>query len=421
MLQFKHIIKDMNMNFRILLRSLIIGTTLCHINCLPSPAQDGLFAPRKSKLILKAPVPKNVSEAKQLFVSNYSNIAEAASRSALSQGVALKEAVSAFVKDPKAETHLLAKVSWMRARLPFLQSGFSHVIAESGKVGSDISNRLNGWPIDLGHIDYTCLMAGGNIISSKEKYPTITSELLRSMNLKAGESDFTTGYHVIEFLLWGEDLDKESSGKRSFKDYDKNNSELAKRRADYLLTCCDLLIQDLEDLVSEWDTESKNNLRSSLESMPSDQAIIKILGMVSFLADDLAKSQIGSIISKSATFKEQSTFSDTTHFDFLHTVAGISNLAAGAYVGLDGKLQVLGLGLIGLAEQIPNSRADKIRSLINNAMKSAQAFKGPFDQFNQEGKNLSPPENSTVTLKALSESLHAFSKEINALSKGLGS
>ena len=155
--------------------------------------------------------------------------------------------------------------------------------------------------------------------------------------------------------------------------------------------------------------------------MPSDQAITKILGAVSFLAEGLAKSQIGSIISKGSIFKEQSTFSDTTHFDFLHTVAGISNLAAGAYVGLDGKLQVLGLGLIGLAEQIPNSPADKIRSLINNAMKSAQAFKGPFDVFNQEGENLSPSEEATVTLKALSESLHAFAKEINTLSKGLGS
>ena len=411
----------MNMNFRILLRSLIVGTTLCHINCLPSPAQDGLFAPRKSKLILKAPVPKNVTEAKQLFVSNYSNIAEAASRSALSKGMALKVAISAFVKDPNKERHLLAKVSWMEARLPFLQSGFSHVIAESGKVNRDISNRLNGWPIDPGHIDYTSLIAGGNIISSKEKYPAITSEFLRSMNLKAGQSDFTTGYHVIEFLLWGEDLDKSSSGKRSFKDYDTNNSELAKRRADYLVACCDLLIQDLENLVSEWDPESKNNLRSRLESMPSDQAITKILGAVSFLAEGLAKSQIGSIISKGSVFKEQSTFSDTTHFDFLHTVAGISNLAAGAYVGLDGKLQVLGLGLIGLAEQIPNSPADKIRSLINNAMKSAQAFKGPVDVFNQEGENLSPSEEATVTLKALSESLHAFAKEINTLSKGLGS
>ncbi|NCG25964.1 MAG: hypothetical protein GWP42_00270 [Verrucomicrobiales bacterium] len=409
------------MNFRILLRSLIVGTTLCHINCLPSPAQDGLFAPRKSKLILKAPVPKNVTEAKQLFVSNYSNIAEAASRSALSKGMALKVAISAFVKDPNKERHLLAKVSWMEARLPFLQSGFSHVIAESGKVNRDISNRLNGWPIDPGHIDYTSLIAGGNIISSKEKYPAITSEFLRSVNLKAGQSDFTTGYHVIEFLLWGEDLDKSSSGKRSFKDYDTNNSELAKRRADYLVACCDLLIQDLENLVSEWDPESKNNLRSRLESMPSDQAITKILGAVSFLAEGLAKSQIGSIISKGSIFKEQSTFSDTTHFDFLHTVAGISNLAAGAYVGLDGRLQVLGLGLIGLAEQIPNSPADKIRSLINNAMKSAQAFKGPFDVFNQEGENLSPSEEATVTLKALSESLHAFAKEINTLSKGLGS
>ncbi|MED6300576.1 MAG: imelysin family protein, partial [Verrucomicrobiota bacterium] len=260
-----------------------------------------------------------------------------------------------------------------------------------------------------------------NIINNKEKYPSITTELLRSINLKAGKSGFTTGYHVIEFLLWGEDSDRSSSGKRSFKDYDKSNSELAKRRADYLVACCDLLIEDLENLVSEWDHESKNNLRSHLESMTSDQAIRKILRIVSVLADGLAESQIGSIISKESVFKEQSTFSDTTHFDFLHTVAGISNLAAGAYVGLDGKLQVLGLGLIGLAEQAPNARAEKIRSLINDAMKSAQAFKGPFDQFNQDEKNVTGSEKSTITLKALSESLHAFAKEINALSKDLGS
>ena len=408
------------MNLKILRRSLILGITLFHINCLPSHAQDRLFAPRKSKLILKAPVPKNLGDAKQLFVSNYSNIAEAASRSALSQGRVLKEAISAFVKDPKAETHLLAKVSWMQARLPFLQSEFSRMIVEKGEVAHDISNRLNGWPIDPGLIDYTAKVPGGNIISNKEKYPSITSELLRSINLKAGKSDFTTGYHVIEFLLWGEDSDRSSSGKRSFKDYEKSTSELAKRRADYLVACCDLLIEDLENLVSDWDHESKNNLRSHLESMPSDQAIRKILRMVSVLTDGLSESQIGSIISKESVFKEQSTFSDTTHFDFLHTVAGISNLAAGAYVGLDGKLQVLGLGLIGLAEQAPNARAEKIRSLINDAMKSAQAFKGPFDQFNQDEKNVTGSEESTITLKALSESLHAFAKEINALSKDLG-
>ena len=69
-------------------------------------------------------------------------------------------------------------------------------------------------------------------------------------------------------------------------------------------------------------SESKNNLRFRLESMPSDQAITRILGMVSVLADDLAKSQIGSIISKGATFKEQSTFSDTTHFDFYIPLLG---------------------------------------------------------------------------------------------------
>ena len=239
--------------------------------------------------------------------------------------------------------------------------------------------------------------------------------------MEEGKSDITTGYHVIEFLLWGEDLDKSSSGKRSFKDYDGNNSVLAKRRADYLVNCCDLLIEDLEKLVSEWDRDGKNNIRSRLDLMPDDQAITKILSRVSFLADDLAKSQIDRIIIEGLAFQEQSTFSDTTHFDFLHTVAGISNLAAGAYVGLDGKLQVVGLGLIGLSEQAPNSKADKIRPFINNAMKSAQAFKGPFDQFDRGGENINTSEDATINLKALSESLQSFAKEINNLSNSFGS
>ena len=164
-----------------------------------------------------------------------------------------------------------------------MQSEFSRMDDGSDKVNSAFYNRLNGWPIDPTHIDYTESNVGGNIISNREKYPSITSELLRRINLEEGKSDFTTGYHVIEFLLWGEDLDKSSSGKRSFKDYDGNNSVLAKRRADYLVNCCDLLIEDLEKLVSEWDRDGKNNIRSRLDLMPDDQAITKILSRVSFL------------------------------------------------------------------------------------------------------------------------------------------
>ncbi|MDA7681903.1 hypothetical protein N8603_05900, partial [Verrucomicrobiales bacterium] len=107
----------------------------------------------------------------------------------------------------------------------------------------------------------------------------------------------------------------------------------------------------------------------------------------------------------------------STHFDFLHSAAGISNLFAGAYVGLDGKLKVLGLGLIGLAEKIPEAESSELRSMINNLMRNAQAFKGPFDALALEDKEAQAYIRTRAAVTALSKSLKLLSLRIDNLSK----
>ena len=179
----------------------------------------------------------------------------------------------------------------------------------------------------------------------------------------------------------------------------------------------ELLVNELGEEVAEWKEGDDNNLLGQINKMPLNDSIAVILKSVKKLSDSLSSKQIDSLLAENAEFIEQSSFSDSTHFDFLHSAAGISNLFAGAYVGLDGKLKVLGLGLIGLAEKIPETESSELRSLINSVMRNAQAFKGPFDALALEDKEDQAYIRTRAAVTALSKSLKLLSLRIDNLSK----
>ena len=57
------------------------------------------------------------------------------------------------------------------------------------------------------------------IINVTGEYPTINAELIISLNEEGGEENVTTGWHAIEFLLWGQDLNDDGLGDRPVTDY----------------------------------------------------------------------------------------------------------------------------------------------------------------------------------------------------------
>ena len=111
-------------------------------------AQDGLFAPKKNSPILKAAEPKNLQEAKKLFVSNYIDIARATHESSLNQAIVLEKSIKAFLRSPSKETHRLAKISWIQARFPYLQGEVFRNLGLSPSDKTNTISTLNGWPIN---------------------------------------------------------------------------------------------------------------------------------------------------------------------------------------------------------------------------------------------------------------------------------
>ncbi len=83
------------------------------------------------------------------------------------------------------------------------------------------------------------------IINEPGLYPTIDTDLLIQLNEGESETTISSGWHAIEFLLWGQDLSATGPGNRPFTDYVTDGSGTARnqeRRGQYLKAAADLMV-----------------------------------------------------------------------------------------------------------------------------------------------------------------------------------
>ena len=161
----------------------------------------------------------------------YSDIALANYSDALKDAKSLKTAIDAFAKSPTQANLDNAKKAWLTSRESYGQTEIFRLAngpidAEDGWVADSygaLEGQLNAWPLDENMIDYTIDVNGaktsGNIIdtigvfnpggegASAIDVTTITADAISSLNENGGDANVASGYHAIEFLLWGQDQD----------------------------------------------------------------------------------------------------------------------------------------------------------------------------------------------------------------------
>ena len=203
----------------------------------------------------------------QAVLKTYSDIALAKYEDSLTTAKALDAAVDALIARPSAETLAAAREAWKEARPPYQQT---EVYRFGNAIVDDWEGRVNAWPLDEGLIDYVDASYGAesdgntlytaNVIANKAieingqkiDAANITPEFLSGTLQEAGdiEANVATGYHAIEFLLWGQDLHGTGpgAGERPYTDYDTANCTGGNcdRRAQYLASASDLLVADLQ-------------------------------------------------------------------------------------------------------------------------------------------------------------------------------
>ena len=87
---------------------------------------------------------------KEILV-NYSNIAEAKYKDALTLAKKMHRSIERFMKDPNESNFNEVKDSWLEARTVYQQT---EVFRFGNPIVDDWEGKVNAWPLDEGLIDY---------------------------------------------------------------------------------------------------------------------------------------------------------------------------------------------------------------------------------------------------------------------------
>lgn len=291
-------------------------------------------------------------------IKHYADIAEAKYEDSLTSAKALDKAIGVFLDSPSQVSLDKAKKAWLESRIPYQQS---EVYRFGNAIVDDWEGRVNAWPLDEGLIDYVdtgyygtesdenkLLLA--NVIANKKiivngkviNTSKITPDLLQNKLQEVGgiEANVATGYHAIEFLLWGQDLNgiEAGMGNRPYTDFsleDCSNGNCDRRR-EYLTATSDLLISDLEEMVENWGANGK--ARKKLVNGNINDGLRAILtGMGSLSYGELAGERMKLGLLLNDPEEEHDCFSDNTHNSHYYNAVGIQNVYLGKYKRINSK------------------------------------------------------------------------------------
>lgn len=363
-----------------------------------------------SLLLLSSGYVTAATVTSEQVLDTYADIAHAGYEDALLTAKELKTAVQALIETPSTSTLDNARNAWLQARVPYQQT---EVYRFGNPIVDDWEGKVNAWPLDEGLIDYVDGSYGvgsedndlytANIIASPSLVingqqidaTTITPELLGTQLHEAGgiETNVATGYHAIEFLLWGQDLNGSNSGAgtRSHTDYDLDNCSNGNcdRRGDYLSAATDLLISDLEYMTNAW--LNGGDARAALTAENNKAGLAAMLtGMGSLSYGELAgeRMQLGLMLHDPE--EEHDCFSDNTSASHFYDGLGIQNVYQGRYTRVNGSV-VAGASLKELVASVDESLANELeQDLVAsvdslNVLLESQNEGKAYDQLIAEG------------------------------------
>ena len=379
--------------------------------------------------------------SEKAVLATYADIALAGYEDSLATARALGAAVDSLVSSPSEATLAAARAAWLAARARYQQT---EVYRFGNAIVDDWEGRVNAWPLDEGLIDYVDasygadsdenalytvnvianpnLVVNGQSIDASAITPALLGETLHEA--EGVEANVATGYHAIEFLLWGQDLQGTGAGAgmRPASDFDPASCTGGNcaRRAEYLKAASTLLVADLEEMVDNWGADGDARTALLADSSAGLAAILTGMGSLSYgeLAGERMK--LGLLLHDPE--EEHDCFSDNTHNSHYYDQIGIRNVYAGHYRRVDGST-VTGPSIADLVAGEEPSLDEELRGKLDATVAAMAALRSraesveAYDEMIGEGNDRG---NAVVqaAIDALIDQTRSIERAVAAL--GLG-
>ena len=318
---------------------------------MPHLARIALSAPL---LTAMAGLASAADATPETVTAHYADIAQAAYSDSMATAQDLRGAIGDLIEAPTAETLAAARSAWTAARVPYQQT---EAFRFGNPIVDDWEGRVNAWPLDEGLIDYVAEntpsaedneLAQLNVIANPSLQigaetldaATITPDTIRALHEAGGiEANVASGYHAIEFLLWGQDLNGTGPGAgdrpaTDFSQGDDCTGGNCDRRAQYLTAAADLLVADLAEMVANWAEGGAARQAVTADPQAGLNAMLTGMGSLSYGEQAGERMKLGLMLNDPE--EEHDCFSDQTHLSHYYDGLGIQNVYLGRYVQRDG-------------------------------------------------------------------------------------
>lgn len=285
---------------------------------------------------------------KEVLTSLTNDVITATYKDLNDKAIVLRNAVNAFVANSNETTLQAVKQAWIDTRQPWEQSeGFLY-----GPVDTEgLDPAMDTWPVDV--------QAMNNILNSNQ---AITANLIASNNE-------ARGFHLIEFLVWGEDGSKTAD-------------QINNRQKEYLVAAAQDLQNNTQALYNGWSTSGANYgsnfINAGIDNLlyPSQRAALEeiVEGLIT-IADEVANGKIEDPLNSEGNTPnaelEESRFSNNSKKDFADNMRSIQNIYLGKY-------NITGKGLSTIVATKNPSLDLQMKSKITEAIEAIEAIPGTF-------------------------------------------
>ncbi|GIT21843.1 MAG: lipoprotein precursor [Gammaproteobacteria bacterium] len=277
----------------------------------PSPALDpSLYAPIRNILI------------------GYLNQIDTDYNTLATELTSLENQVAEFLESPQTSSMNSVRSGWLSAHssyeLTTLHRYFAEQILSEEEVLAlyQFYYQINHWPILPGYVDYVGTYSNSGIVN--DITVNIDIPTLREQHGAFDLAEASLGFHVLEFLIWGENLKRQDE--RPASDYfvitELNASEIEggfeldqlsnNRRRQMLVLNTQALLSDFNSSREIWSLGSET-FRNELNALNGSEIIILLLeAMTSMLTEEMLIRSLYPLLNGEYIESIQSPFSHST-------------------------------------------------------------------------------------------------------------
>ena len=312
-------------------------------------------------------------ERKAAVAERYADLVHAAYGASIASAEEMRESIGRFLDRPTQARLAASRTAWIAARDDYVVTEpfrFYGGPIDDPKTGPE--GLINAWPMDEAYVDYVAGDANAGIVNDRAAYPQVTEAVIVESNEKGGETNISSGWHAVEFLLWGQDRSKDGPGARPASDY--TTARNTRRRASYLRLTTERLLSDLRSVQAPW--APGGAYRAEFLDDP-DAALTKIFrGIGTLSSHELAGERMAVAFESKDEEDEHSCFSDNTNADIVNDLRGIRMAYDGAGPDDDAADRA---SLATLVTEADPDLAQDVSRALDASLAKAEAFPATFE------------------------------------------